>query len=577
MSALWNGATQLLFKRNVNFSIRGRSKVPSVHNEPFLDYAPGSPERINLRTALKKVSSECPHIPLVVNGREIKTGIVGKQQRPDKHQQTICEFEYADHATIEEAIQGSLKAKKHWETMPIDERLSIFLKAADLLSTTYRAEACAAVMLGQGKTVWQAEIDAAVETIDFWRFGCKFAEEIYNVQPPENVKGVWNRTEHRPLEGFVAAITPFNFVAIAANLPSSPAIMGNVALWKPTESAMLGAWTMFRILREAGLPDGVIQFVPAKASEFAKQVTQSEHLGGLHFTGSTAVFEDLQKMIGQNMSHYRSYPRVVGETGGKNFHFVHESADIDNVVHNTIRGAFEYQGQKCSATSRMYVPNNLWPSIRERLVEQAKTIKVGSSDDFTSFMTAVIHERSFDKIQSYIQKAKESSSCKILFGGRCDKRVGYFVEPTIIETTDPDFVTMKEEIFGPVLTVYAYDPKHYTQTLELADSSSKYGLTASIFARDRDAISTAEEILRNAAGNFYINDKCTGSIVGQQPFGGSRKSGTNDKSGSASNLMRWVSVRSIKESFIPLKDYRYPHMAVETSDEENDKAKHQFA
>ncbi|GJD07090.1 Delta-1-pyrroline-5-carboxylate dehydrogenase, mitochondrial [Galdieria sulphuraria] len=543
MSSLWNFAvrhTRLLFNRNFsNFSIRAKAKVPPIHNEPFLDYAVGSPERINLRKALEKI---------------------GKQQRPDKHQQTICEFEYADHENVEAAIRGALKAKKHWETMPIDERLSIFLKAADLLSTQYRAEACAAVMLGQGKTVWQAEIDAAVETIDFWRFGCKFAEEIYNIQPPENVKGVWNRAEHRPLEGFVAAITPFNFVAIAANLPSSPAIMGNVAVWKPTESAMLGAWTMFNILREAGLPDGVIQFVPAKASDFAKQVTHSEHLGGLHFTGSTAVFEELQKKIAQNMSHYRSYPRVVGETGGKNFHFVHESADIENVVHNTIRGAFEYQGQKCSATS-----------------PEAKTIKVGSPVDFTSFMTAVIHERSFDKIQSYIQKAKESSSCKILFGGRCDKSVGYFIEPTIIETTDPDFVTMKEEIFGPVVTVYAYDPKHYVETLELADSSSKYGLTASIFAKDRDAISKAEEVLRNSAGNFYINDKCTGSIVGQQPFGGSRKSGTNDKSGSASNLMRWVSVRSIKESFIPLKDYRYPHMVSDQANEEVAKAHSEFA
>eukprot|EP00871_Galdieria_phlegrea_P004143 jgi/Galph1/472/GphlegSOOS_G5234.1 len=593
-SVLWN-LTSLKsgFQASRNFSsfaIRGKSRVPPVHNEPFLHYAPGSPERAELRKALEKVASDCPHIPIVVNGKEKKTGHVGKQVRPDKHQHVVCEFEYADHASIQEAINGSLKAKKHWETMPIDDRLSVFLKAADLLSTQYRAEACAAVMLGQGKTAWQAEIDAAVETIDFWRFGCKFAEEIYSTQPPENVKGVWNRTEHRPLEGFVAAITPFNFVAIAANLPSSPAIMGNVALWKPTESAMLGAWYVYKILLEAGLPDGVIQFLPSKvsssidclalsltrtkASEFAKQVTSSEHLGGLHFTGSTIVFEELQKMIGQNISRYHCYPRVVGETGGKNLHFVHETANVDNVVYNTIRGAFEYQGQKCSATSRMYVPSNLWPQIREKLIEQAKTIRVGASDDFSSFMTAVIHEKSFDKIQSYIQQAKNSSSCKILFGGVCDKSVGYFVQPTIIETTDPEFVTMKEEIFGPVLTIYPYDPAHYVQTLELADSSTKYGLTASIFARDRDAISKAEEILRNCAGNFYINDKCTGSIVGQQPFGGSRKSGTNDKSGSAANLMRWVSTRSIKESFIPLTDYRYPHMMLEQPDDVASKTPH---
>jgi len=427
-------------------------------------------------------------------------------------------------------------------------------------------------MLGQGKNIWQAEIDAAVETIDFWRFAAKFAAQVHEIQPTEHPAGVWNRMEHRPLEGFVAAITPFNFIAIAANLPSSPAIMGNVALWKPAHNTVLASKLLLDIMHEAGLPEGVIQFLPGDGPIFAEGVMSSPHMAGMHFTGSTKVFDLIHATVAKNIETYKSYPRVVGETGGKNFHYVHPSAapDLEHIVHNTIRGAFEYQGQKCSATSRLYIPKSLWGSdgvagggpFAKRLLEELARVKVGDPDDFSSFMTAVINRRAFDRIQGYISRAKASPECEILFGGECDDSTGFFIQPTVIATANPNYETLTEEIFGPVLTVHPYDDATTTpaEICALIDATSPYALTGAVFARDRRAIASALAALRNAAGNFYVNDKSTGSMVGQQPFGGARRSGTNDKSGSAANLMRWVSARSIKENFVPLKSWRYPHM-----------------
>lgn len=475
------------------------------------------------------------------------------------------------------------------------------MKAADLLSTKYRAELCAAVMLGTGKNVWQAEIDAAVELIDFWRFGAKYAAEIYQMQPPVNEKGVWNRMEFRPLEGFVVAISPFNFIAIGGNLNSAPAMyvaprrmcvcvrghssrcaharpltlthtlahapaatvtsMGNTTVWKPASTAILGSYVVYKILKEAGLPDGVINFTPGAGRDVGTHLIKHPNMAGLHFTGGTGTFNHIWREIGENLENYGSYPRIVGETGGKNFHFVHSSADPTHVVMNTIRGAFEYQGQKCSATSRMYAPSNLWPEIKKGLVETLATVKMGCVTEFDSFMCAVIDGASFNNIKGYIDEAKASPECEIIAGGNYDDSVGYFVEPTIIVTTNPRYRSMQEEIFGPVLTIYVYEADKFEETLELCNTTSPYALTGAVFAQDRAAVVKASAALRDAAGNFYINDKCTGSIVGQQPFGGARQSGTNDKSGSAINLLRWTSVRSIKENFIPITDYRYPSVS----------------
>eukprot|EP00667_Euglena_gracilis_P005601 EG_transcript_5646 len=416
-------------------------------------------------------------------------------------------------------------------------------------------------MLGQGKNVWQAEIDAAVETIDFWRFSAKFAEELMSQQPSENAFGVWNRQEYRPLEGFVAAITPFNFIAIAANLHSAPSIMGNACVWKPAPTTMLGCWIIYKILKEAGLPDGVLNFIPGDGPLVGSVLWKHPALAGVHFTGSTEVFAVIWRAISENLRPYNSYPRVVGETGGKNFHFVHSSADVELVVHSTIRSAFEYQGQKCSAASRLYVPSDLWPKIKEGLVENIKRIKVGPVEDFDSFMCAVIDERAYHRITSYIDFAKQDSEHTIIAGGTYDDSQGWFVSPTVVETTNPTSKMMVEEIFGPVLTVYVYDPSMYLEALQLCDLTSKYALTGAIFARDRKALMQASDILRYSAGNYYINDKSTGSIVAQQPFGGGRGSGTNDKSGSIINLLRWTSIRTVKENFLPLSDFGYPHMA----------------
>lgn len=454
-----------------------------------------------------------------------------------------------------------MEAKPKWDALPFEDRASIFLKAADLLANKYRYECNAATMLGQGKTVWQAEIDSACETIDFWRFNPKFAEEIYAMQPPKNSKGVWNRVEYRPLEGYVVAISPFNFTAIGANLPTAPALMGNVVLWKPASTAILSNWILFKVLREAGLPDGVINFLPGSGALIGEVLLNSPHFAGLHFTGSTEVFNGIMYKTALNLNKklYKAYPRIVGETGGKDFHFVHKTAEVDNVVNNTIRAAFEYQGQKCSACSRCYFPDNLWPEIRTKMVSALSKIKMGQSDDFESFVSAVIDKNSFNNIKSYIDEAKNNpNDYEIVHGGKCDDSVGWFIEPTLILCKNPKAKLLQEEIFGPVLSVYVYPADKFEETLKLCDETSPYALTGAFFAQDRYAIDTAFKALRNSSGNFYINDKCTGAVVGQQPFGGARASGTNDKAGANLNLLRWVSARSIKESFIPLKHYSYP-------------------
>lgn len=481
---------------------------------------------------------------------------------PSNHKHVLCKFHQANKEILQKAIDAAMAAKPVWEAMPWEDRAAIFLKAADLLAYKYRYQVNAATMLGQGKSVWQAEIDSAAETIDFFRFNVKFAEEIYGFQPPKNSVGIWNRVEYRPLEGYIVAISPFNFTAIGANLPSSPALMGNVVLWKPASTAVLSNYIVFKTLQEAGLPPGVINFIPGSGSLIGDTLLNSPHFGGLHFTGSTGVFNGIMFKTAQNLNNrlYRSYPRIVGETGGKDFHFAHKSADVENLVYNTLRGAFEYQGQKCSACSRAYIPDNLWPQFKEKIVAALKQVKMGHPDDFTNFMSAVIDKNAFNSIRGYIDHAKQNTNeFEIVHGGKCDDSEGYFIEPTVVLSKNPKSKLMEEEIFGPVLTVYVYPADKYEETLKLCDSTSPYSLTGSIFAQERTAIETATRLLRNSSGNFYINDKSTGAVVGQQPFGGARASGTNDKAGSLLNLLRWVSARSIKENFIPLTDWKYPH------------------
>lgn len=475
---------------------------------------------------------------------------------PSNHSQAVAEYSEANESLTKEAIKGALAAKDRWESLPFADRAAIFLKAADLLSTRYRYEVLAATILGQGKNAWQAEIDAAAELCDFWRFNCSFAEEIYAQQPRLHSNGIINRVECRPLEGFVLAVAPFNFTAIGGNLASAPALMGNAVLWKPSASAVHSNYLVYRVLQEAGLPAGVIQFLPGNPQEVVQPALKHSDFAGLHFTGSTFVFQSLWQQISQNLQNYRSYPRIVGETGGKNFHFIHESADIVSAVNQTIRGAFEFQGQKCSASSRLYVPDTIWPEFKKLLIEKASEIKQGGPEDFSAFAGPVINKAAFDKIKGYIEYGKANSD--ILFGGGCDDSKGYFIQPTIFETDKLDFKLMEEEIFGPVLTVYVYPANEYDKYLKLVGDYSKYALTGSIFARDREAQVLASEILRHSAGNFYINDKSTGAVVGQQPFGGSRLSGTNDKAGSSLNLLRWISMRTIKENLLPLNDFRYP-------------------
>ncbi|KAK3811212.1 MAG: delta-1-pyrroline-5-carboxylate dehydrogenase [Benniella sp.] len=534
-------------------------KIPAVVNEPMKSYAPGTAERAALEAAVKELRGQAPlDVPCVVDGKEVRTGIMEKQVMPHEHKTVLCNYHNADEALVAKAIDGALAAKQDWENTPFSDRAAIFLRAADLASTKYRYKIMAATMLGQGKNAWQAEIDSAAEMIDFWRFGVKFAEELYAVQPPQNAPCTWNRTEYRPLEGFVFAVSPFNFTAIGANLAGAPVLMGNVCVWKPAPAATYASYVVYQIMKEAGLPDGVIQFIPGPAPEVVGQVLKHPEFAALHFTGSTHVFRKLWKDIGNNIENYKSYPRIVGETGGKNFHMVHKSSNVKLVVHNTIRSAFEYQGQKCSACSRAYFPDNLWPEIKAGLLEAHSRIQQGSVEDYQNFMGPVINQFSFDKIKGYIEWAKTDAESTIIAGGTYDDSKGYFVQPTIIVTTNPKSRTMTEEIFGPVLTIYVYKAEDFESTLDLVANSSAYALTGALFSQDRYATILGANKLRNAAGNFYINDKCTGAVVGQQPFGGGRASGTNDKAGSAAILSRFVSPRSIKETFVDLDDFIYP-------------------
>ncbi|KAJ2102273.1 1-pyrroline-5-carboxylate dehydrogenase [Coemansia sp. RSA 922] len=533
-------------------------RLPEIKNEPTRDYVPGSAEQEQLMAAVEELGSKTHHIPLVINGKEVRTGDVQKQVNPGNKSQVLCTYENAGPKEVDAAIEGALAAKSKWEAMPIYDRQAIFLRAADLLATKYRYKLMAASMLGQGKNIWQAEIDAATEAVDFLRFNVKYSAEIYAQQPPLNAPGIWNRVEYRPLEGFVYAVSPFNFTAIGVNLAAAPALMGNTVLWKPSNSAVLSNYVAYDIMREAGVPDGVMQFVPGDAAAMTKQVFEHPEFASLHFTGSTHVFKSMWKQIAENIDRYKSYPRIVGETGGKNYHLVHSSANMDNAVNGTIRGAFEFQGQKCSACSRLYVPKSMWSEFREKLVAGTESIKMGPITDTTNFMGPVINQAAYDKITGYIEVARSSSDCEIIAGGKYSDRDGYYIRPTIVLTSDPYCKLMKEEIFGPVLTVYVYDDAEFDSIINTISETTPYGLTGAVFAEDRMAAVHASTRLLHTAGNFYINDKCTGAVVGQQPFGGSRASGTNDKPGSPSLLQRFVSPRSIKENMIPISGYTYP-------------------
>jgi len=536
--------------------------VEKPKNEPILNYREGSSEKKEVKEKLKELKKEVTEIPVIINGEEMKTGNMGKRTSPEDHNLLLAKYHKAGSEEIEKAIEASLEAKDEWAHMPWEERVAIFLKAADLVAGPYRATINAATMLGQGKNIYQAEIDAACELIDFLRFNAYFMSEIMKEQPysPDNT---WNRMEYRPLDGFVFAVTPFNFTAIAGNLPTAPAMAGNTVIWKPASSAVYSAYLFMKILEEAGLPKGVINFLPGSGAEIGEKILPHKDLAGVHFTGSTKTFQYMWETIGKNITGYRNYPRIVGETGGKDFVVVHPSADIKPIPTALVRGAFEYQGQKCSAASRAYIPKSLWGDIKEEFIALTKELKVGSTEDFRNFVNPVIDGKSFEKIASYIDYAKESEEATILQGGTYDDSKGYFVDPTIIETTNPRFKTMVEEIFGPVITILVYEDEKYDEILHECDQATQYALTGSIFAKDRDAVIKAQRVLQQAAGNFYINDKPTGSIVNQQPFGGARGSGTNDKAGSKLNMQRWMSARSIKETYIAPTDYRYPFMEAE--------------
>jgi 1-pyrroline-5-carboxylate dehydrogenase len=537
-------------------------QTPAPVNEPILNYAPGSPEKLELKAALEEMASRQIEIPIIIGGREIRTGNLGRVVMPHDHQHVLGSYHKAGPEEVQLAIDTAVDAQSEWEKFRWEERASIFLKAAELLAVKYRSRMNACAMLNGGKTAFQAEIDAACELIDFLRFNVRYAQEIYERQP-ESSPGVWNYVQHRPLEGFVFAVTPFNFTAIAGNLPTAPAMMGNTVVWKPASSLVYTPWLFMQMLEEAGLPPGVINFVPGSGANVGDTCLADPNLAGIHFTGSTRVFQQMWKTIGENIASYRSYPRIVGETGGKDFVFAHPSADTATLVAALIRGAFEYQGQKCSAASRAYVPRSLWPGVKAGLETGIGRIKMGPPTDFRNFVGAVIDQGAFDSIAAYIDYANENEGGDVIIGGNCDDSKGYFIEPTVILATDPHFKTMVEEIFGPVLTVFVYDDENYEGTLELCDSSSMYALTGAIFSKDRGAASIAISKLEHAAGNFYINDKPTGAVVGQQPFGGGRASGTNDKAGSQANLMRWVSTRTIKETFVPPSDFGYPFMGQE--------------
>lgn len=534
-------------------------KVPAAVNEPVLNYAPGSPERKALKAALAHMRSEVIDVPMYIDGKAVHTDKKGEMRPPHDHQHLLGRYSIGDASHLNAAIDAALNAKEQWAAMEWEQRASIFLKAADLLAGPYRATINAATMLGQSKSAYQAEIDSACEMIDFLRFNVEYAREIYTQQPISS-KGVFNRVEQRPLEGFVFALTPFNFTAIAGNLPTSVAMMGNTVVWKPSFTQIYAARVLMEVFMEAGLPAGVINLVYVSGSTAGDVIFNHPDFAGIHFTGSTGVFQDIWKSIGNNIHKYKTYPRIVGETGGKDFILAHKSANAQEVITALSRGAFEYQGQKCSAASRAYIPSNIWPTVKDGLVKDLASMKMGPTEDFENFINAVIDEKSFDKIAAYIDNAKKSKDVEIIAGGTYDKSKGWFVSPTVIVTKDPNYVTMCEEIFGPVLTIYVYDENKFEETCELVDKTSTYALTGSILSKDRYAIQTATKKLVNAAGNFYINDKCTGAVVGQQPFGGSRASGTNDKAGSLINLLRWVSPRTIKETFVPATDYRYPFL-----------------
>jgi len=535
-------------------------KVPLPVNEPIKSYKPGSLEREELKNKIAELKSKQIEIPLIIGGEEIRTGNTEEIRIPHNHSHILGVYHKASKKEVEMAIESALEARKEWSEIPWEHRVSIFLKMAELLAGPWRATLNAATMLGQSKTVHQAEIDSAAELVDFYRFNSYYFAKLMEDQPFSS-SGVWNRMEYRPLEGFIFAVTPFNFTSIAGNLPTAPALVGNVILWKPASSAVYSAYWLMKLFEQAGMPKGVINFVPGSGGQVGNPAMTNPNLAGVHFTGSTEVFQNMWKLISDNLKNMKYYPRIVGETGGKDFIFVHCSADIDALVVAALRGAFEYQGQKCSAASRMYVPKSIWKEFKEKFVEEVSKIKMGDVEDFTNFMGAVIDKGAFETITSYIKYAKSSNEAEIITGGNFDSSVGYFIEPTTIVTTNPKFKTMEEEIFGPVLTIFIYDDNKLDETLTLCDETSPYGLTGAIFAQDRKAIVKMSNALRNAAGNFYINDKPTGAIVGQQPFGGGRASGTNDKAGSAMNLLRWMTARTIKETFDPPKDWRYPFMS----------------
>lgn len=535
------------------------SQVPFAVNEPVRTYEPGSAEVKSLIATYKKMWAEKVEIPMIINGKEVKSDEKIAISSPQDHQHDLGFYYKGNMQHVDEAINTALAAKEKWNNLAWEQRASIFLKAADLIAGPYRDQLNAATMIGQSKNVHQAEIDAACEFIDFLRYNVEFMTEIYAEQPVSDA-GIWNRSEYRPLEGFCFAVTPFNFTAIAGNLPTCMAMMGNVVVWKPSDKQVLSAKIIMDILTEAGLPAGVINMVFTDGKETAEKVLAHPDFAGLHFTGSTKVFQGMWKMIGDNIHQYRTYPRIVGETGGKDFVMVHPSANGDAVATGLVRGAFEYQGQKCSAASRAYIPKSLWDDVKNAMEAQLKTVKMGSPEDPSNFINAVIDKNSFEKCKGYIERAEKSAEAQVIFGGKCDDSKGWFVQPTVIETTNPKYESVTEEIFGPILSVFVYEDQDWKETLKLVDETSPYALTGSIFAQDRYAIDEAYKALENAAGNFYINDKPTGAVVGQQPFGGARASGTNDKAGSKMNLLRWVSVRSIKETFVSPKDYKYPYL-----------------
>jgi 1-pyrroline-5-carboxylate dehydrogenase len=539
--------------------LKGFFNIPKAVNEPVKSYAPNSPEKERVLEAYKQMWQTKIEVPLYIGSEEIKTGNTKNMTAPHDHKHVVGVYHLAEKAHVEKAIVNALESRTKWANMAWEQRAAIFLKAAELIAGPYRAKINAATMIAQSKTIHQAEIDASCELIDFLRFNVEFMTQIYQDQPASN-SDTWNRVEYRPLEGFVYAITPFNFTAIAANLPASAALMGNVVVWKPSDSQVFSAKIIIDVFKEAGVPDGVINVVFGDPVMITDVVLSNPHFAGVHYTGSTFVFKEIWKKIGTNIHHYKTYPRIVGETGGKDFIIAHPSANVKQVVTGITRGAFEFQGQKCSAASRAYIPTSLWTAVKDQLVTDVKSMKMGSPEDFSNFVTAVIHEGSFDKLVSYIEQAKKDSDAQIIVGGNHDKSKGYFIEPTVIVTTNPKYSTMETELFGPVITIYVYEDATWAETLKLVDTTSEYALTGAVFSQDRYAIEEATVALQNSAGNFYINDKPTGAVVGMQPFGGARASGTNDKAGSAQNLLRWVSPRTIKETFVTPEHYKYPFL-----------------